>query len=124
MLFRKAVPVSPFNLHVMRKRRVLYAFAAIGLLLSISAFGQSTAITNARIVTVSGATIEKGTVVIRDGLIESVGADARVPADAVTIDGTGLTVYPGFVDALTNLGLPAASARPPGGGGGGGGGAA
>lgn len=104
----------------MRIKLVLYAFAAIGLLLSVSAFGQSTAITNARIVTVSGATIEKGTVVIRDGLIESVGAVARVPADAVTIDGTGLTVYPGFVDALTNLGLAAAPARPTGGPGGGG----
>jgi imidazolonepropionase-like amidohydrolase len=108
----------------MRKRRVLYAFAAIGLLGAVSAFGQSTAITNARIVTVSGAAIEKGTVVIRDGLIESVGANAKVPADAVVVDGTGLTVYPGFVDALTNLGLPTAPARPPGGGGGGGGAAA
>jgi imidazolonepropionase-like amidohydrolase len=98
----------------------LYAFAAIGLLLSVSAFGQSTAITNARIVTVSGAAIEKGTVVIRDGLIESVGADARVPADAVIVDGAGLTVYPGFIDALTNLGLPAAPSRPTGGPGGGG----
>jgi imidazolonepropionase-like amidohydrolase len=108
----------------MRKRRVLYAFAAIGLFLSVSAFGQSTAITNARIVTVSGAAIEKGTVVIRDGLIESVGANAKVPADAVVVDGTGLTVYPGFVDALTNLGLATAPARPTGGPGGGGGGAA
>src|SRR5688500_1583601 len=80
------------------------------------------AITNARIVTVSGAAIEKGTVVIRDGLIESVGANARVPADAVTIDGTGPTADPGIVDALTNL--PTAPTRPPGGGGGGGGGAA
>jgi Imidazolonepropionase and related amidohydrolases len=102
----------------------LYAFAAIGLLGAVSAFGQSTAITNARIVTVSGAAIEKGTVVIRDGLIESVGANAKVPADAVVVDGTGLTVYPGFVDALTNLGLATAPARPAGGGGGGGGAAA
>src|SRR5215213_5556833 len=78
------------------------------------------AITNARIVTVSGAAIEKGTVVVRDGLIEAVGTDARVPADARVLDGTGLTVYPGFFDALTNLGLQAQAARPPGGGQGGG----
>jgi len=77
------------------------------------------AVTNARIVTVSGATIEKGTVVVRDGLIEAVGADAKVPTDARVLDGTGLTVYPGFFDALTTLGLSSAQPqqRPPGGGG-------
>lgn len=77
------------------------------------------AITNARIVTVAGATIDKGTVVVRDGLIEAVGADARVPADARVLDGSGLTVYPGFFDALTNLGIQAAQTqqpRPPGAG--------
>jgi imidazolonepropionase-like amidohydrolase len=72
------------------------------------------AITNARIVPGSGATIARGTVVIRNGLITAVGANAAVPADARTIDGTGLTVYPGLIDALTSLALPA----PAGGGGG------
>ena len=47
------------------------------------------AITNARIVTVAGPVIERGTVVIRDGLIAAVGANATVPADARVIDGTG-----------------------------------
>ncbi len=70
------------------------------------------AITNAQIVTVSGKTIERGTVVVRNGLIESVGAAAKVPSDARVIDGTGLTVYPGFFDALTKLGLPAAVVIP------------
>ena len=63
------------------------------------------AIRNARIVTVSGADIENGTVVIRDGKIEAVGATVTVPAGAQTIDGTGLSVYPGMIDAGTNLGL-------------------
>lgn len=65
------------------------------------------AITNARIVTVSGATIEKGTLVIRDGLIAAVGANINAPADARVFDGTGLTVYPGLVDALSSVGQPA-----------------
>lgn len=104
----------------MKLKLVLYAFAAIGFLFGTSAFGQAYAITNTRVVTVSGATIEKGTVVIRDGLIEAVGADARVPADAKVFDGNGLTVYPGFIDSLTNLGLPAPRAATPTGGGGGG----
>jgi imidazolonepropionase-like amidohydrolase len=63
------------------------------------------AIRNARIVTVSGADIENGTVVIRDGKIEAVGANVSVPAGAQMIDGTGLSVYPGMIDAGTNIGL-------------------
>lgn len=63
------------------------------------------AIRNARIVTVSGPDIENGTVVIRDGKIEAVGASVNVPAGAQTIDGRGLSVYPGMIDAGTNLGL-------------------
>ncbi len=63
------------------------------------------AITNARIVTVSGAVIEKGTVVISNGKISAVGANVSVPAGAERIDGTNLSVFPGLIDAGTNLGL-------------------
>jgi imidazolonepropionase-like amidohydrolase len=63
------------------------------------------AIRNARIVTVSGPDIENGTVVIRDGKIEAVGATVNIPAGAQTIDGRGLSVYPGMIDAGTNMGL-------------------
>src|SRR5499426_3416082 len=79
------------------------------------------AITNARIVTVSGPVIERGTIVIRNGLIAAAGANVSAPPDARVIDGTGLTVYPGLIDSYTNLALPEASPAPsPGGGGGGG----
>src|SRR5580700_3899902 len=63
------------------------------------------AITNARIVPVSGPVIENGTVVIAKGLIQSVGTDVAIPPEAWVIDGKGLTVYPGLIDAGTNLGL-------------------
>jgi imidazolonepropionase-like amidohydrolase len=63
------------------------------------------AISNARIVTVSGAEIESGTIIIRNGRIEAVGAGVQVPAGALTIDARGLTVYPGMIDAGTSLGL-------------------
>jgi imidazolonepropionase-like amidohydrolase len=63
------------------------------------------AITNARIVTAAGAAIDKGNVVVRNGIIAAVGANAAVPADARVIDGTGLTVYPGLIDANSSLGL-------------------
>lgn len=78
------------------------------------------AITNARIVTVSGPVVERGTVVIRNGLIAAAGANISAPPDARVIDGAGLTVYPGLIDSYTDLALPAAApAASPGGGGGG-----
>lgn len=58
------------------------------------------AVKDCRIDTQAGLLIEKGTVVIRDGLIEAVGAQVSVPADAEVIDGSTLTVYPGLTDAL------------------------
>lgn len=91
----------------MRSKLSLLFFAVTCLFLNVSVEAQSYAITNARIVTVSGATIEKGTVIVRGGLIEAVGANLKAPADARVFDATGLTVYPGLIDALTNLGTPA-----------------
>jgi imidazolonepropionase-like amidohydrolase len=63
------------------------------------------AITNARIVTVSGAVIDNGTVVIQNGKIAALGPTASIPSGAETIDAKGLSVYPGMIDADTNLGL-------------------
>jgi imidazolonepropionase-like amidohydrolase len=63
------------------------------------------AIRNARIVTVSGADVDSGTVIIRDGRIEAVGPGVSVPSGAEIIEGRGLSVYPGMIDAGTSLGL-------------------
>ncbi|MBV9301824.1 MAG: amidohydrolase family protein [Acidobacteriaceae bacterium] len=73
------------------------------------------AIRDARVVTVSGAEIPKGAVLLRGGLIQDVGPNVSIPAGAWVIDGTGLTVYPGFIDALSTWGIPGA-AEPAGGG--------
>jgi imidazolonepropionase-like amidohydrolase len=62
-------------------------------------------IRNARLVTVSGADIENGSVVIRDGKIEAVGVTVNAPAGAQTIEGRGLSVYPGMIDIGTSMGL-------------------
>jgi imidazolonepropionase-like amidohydrolase len=78
------------------------------------------AITNAKVVPVSGPAMDRATIVIRDGLITAVGPAVTTPADARIVDGSGLTVYPGLIDALSSLGVPAP--RQQGGGGGGGGG--
>ena len=78
------------------------------------------AITNARIETVTKGMIEKGTIIIRNGLIEAVGTNVPVPADARVLDAAGKRVYPGIIDLTSSLGLPNAPAagqgRGPGGG--------
>ena len=79
------------------------------------------ALTNVRIETVTKGTIEKGTIVIRDGLIEAVGANVTPPGDARVVDLSGRTVYPGFIDLTSSMGLPTPP-QPQGGPGGGGGG--
>jgi imidazolonepropionase-like amidohydrolase len=79
------------------------------------AFAQShpaVAIHNAKIVTVSGSVINKGTVVVRNGLIEAVGENVAVPADAMLVEGEGLTVYPGLIDALSTWGQPGGAPAP------------
>ncbi len=71
------------------------------------------AIKGASVVTGAGTTIENGTVVVRDGVIESVGpADqVNVPVDAEVIEGKDLVVYPGFVDLYATLGVPHSTER-------------
>ena len=66
---------------------------------------RAVAIKNARIVTVTGQALEKGTVIFSGGRITAVGSTVSVPAGAQIIDGTGKTVYPGLVDGLTSVGL-------------------
>ena len=64
------------------------------------------ALVNARIVPVEGAEIASGTLVMRDGHIVAVGTDVAVPSDAIILDAEGWTLYPGFVDAHSILGMP------------------
>lgn len=66
------------------------------------------ALTGGTVHPVSGPAIPKGTVVIRNGLIESAGAGSTVPADATVIDVSGAHVYPGLIDAQTSFGFAAA----------------
>ena len=63
------------------------------------------AITNATIHPVTSATIDRGTIVLRGGKIEALGANVQVPSGAKVIDAKGSHVYPGFINARTTLGL-------------------
>ena len=65
------------------------------------------ALTNVRIIQAPGKVVEKGTLVIRDGTIESVGS-VTPPADAHVRDLKGMTLYPGLIDSYSDYGLPKA----------------
>ena len=110
---RRGVP------NVRRGKQLSFFFSASLCLCGvISAFAQSDgsqqnktgrtgtfAIVGARVVPVTGPVIENGTVVIQNGKIVSVGAGVAIPAGAEKIDGKGLSIYPGMIDAATALGL-------------------
>ena len=64
------------------------------------------ALVGGRIVTAPGQIIEQGTLVLRDGLIESVGAGVTAPADARVWDVTGRILYAGFIESHSSLYLP------------------
>ncbi len=58
------------------------------------------AVKDCRVVLPAGPPLEKATIIIRNGLIEAVGAGVAVPADAEVIDGSKLTAYAGLIDGL------------------------
>ncbi|MDH4258335.1 MAG: amidohydrolase family protein, partial [Candidatus Aminicenantes bacterium] len=86
---------------------IVSAFAAILLLALISSarVGPAYAIVNCKIVPVSGPPVANGVIIIRDGLIESLGTQDKVviPEDAEVIKADGLHAYPGLIDAHTNF---------------------
>ena len=89
-----------------RLSMLLSALALAPILVASPASPPAYALQNARIVSMSGPTIESGTLVMRDGRIAAVGANVDTPADAIAIDAIGWTLYPGFIDAHSSLGMP------------------
>jgi imidazolonepropionase-like amidohydrolase len=67
--------------------------------------GDTVAITNARILPVSGPAIERGTIVMRGGRIAAVGAGVQTPAGARVIDAAGKIVTPGWLDSAVQTGI-------------------
>lgn len=83
----------------------ILAFVAAAALAADTAGAQAVALRGARIHTMAGPVIERGTVLMRDGKIVAVGADVRIPANTRIIDVSGKTILPGLVDAMTYFGL-------------------
>ncbi len=105
-----------------RSRRPFAAlFALLGFALPVQAAPTSTApplalrdrtpglqaFTDARLVIAPGRTVEKGTLVVRDGIIVAAGAGVAIPPGAVVRRLAGATIYPGFLDASVPVGFPA-----------------
>jgi imidazolonepropionase-like amidohydrolase len=61
------------------------------------------ALSHAKVHIEPGTVLEDATIVIRDGLIENVGRDIRIPKDATALDLTGKTIYPGFIDSWVEI---------------------
>jgi hypothetical protein len=87
----------------------------LGLLYSVSSLAQdekemapvsrSYAVSNVNIIQAPGRTIDRGTVVLKNGLIVAVGKGISVPADAIEIKGDSMYVYAGFIDGLSHTGV-------------------
>jgi imidazolonepropionase-like amidohydrolase len=63
------------------------------------------AITGATIHTVTHGVIPNGTIVFEDGRITAIGANATVPTNALRVDASGKHIYPGLVDAHSQMGM-------------------
>ncbi len=65
------------------------------------------AITGARIVVSPDKIIDRGVLVMRDGVVTAMGANVVVPAGARVWKLDGRTIYAGFIDLASNVGVPA-----------------
>lgn len=92
------------------RRLVAFLVFLFPILLSADAPGVY-ALTGGTVHPVSGPEIPNGIVIVRDGLIESVGPNVAIPADATVVDVKGAHVYPGLIDAQTSAGIAAPPKR-------------
>lgn len=81
------------------------ALLLAGAPMATPAVAQDLAVRNATVLTVTRGTIPNGTVVIRNGRITAVGPNVPVPAGVRVIDGTGMYVIPGIIDAHSHMGM-------------------
>ena len=102
----------------MRKSKILTG-AGFALLIFNTSFSQQTfpingisdpriqcyAFTNATIVKDGQTTLNNANLIIREGKIVSVGANAPIPKDAVVVNCSGKYIYPSLIDVYTDYGI-------------------
>jgi imidazolonepropionase-like amidohydrolase len=67
--------------------------------------GSPTALVGATIFTGTGERLDNGTVLLKDGKIESVGANMAAPAGYTVVDAKGKWITPGIIDVHSHLGV-------------------
>jgi imidazolonepropionase-like amidohydrolase len=97
-------PHHVFQRRIMPSKPILVAAWCLFFLIAASgAHAEETrpayALEGCRVVTVAGPVLEKGIIIIRDGLIEAVGESGKIkiPSDAEVVAAEGLTAYPGLI---------------------------
>jgi hypothetical protein len=98
------------------KSKVFSSLVCVSLFFSLITYGQSDpkgekrvtdtyAITNATVTTAPGKTVTGTTILIKNGLVEGLGNNIRIPSEAFIIEGDSLHIYPGFIDAASHTGV-------------------
>ena len=94
-----------------RALRLISIFGLIAMVTDVPIAAQTSdvpptyALINARIVPVSARPIQSGTLLLRHGKIAALGQDVDPPQDAIVMDAKGWTLYPGFIDPHTTIGM-------------------
>jgi len=83
----------------------LFLSGGSGLAAASPDAGPVVVIENATILTVSHGTIERGSILIKDGKIAEVGPSVKAPKDATVIDGKGKFVMPGIIDCHSHIAI-------------------
>lgn len=90
--------------------------AVVVLILALILFAQEEGpkilIKNGRIVPVEGEIVENADLLIANGTIAAIGKDLSVSPGSKVVDASGMSVYPGFIDAFTHYGLAEIGAIP------------
>lgn len=63
------------------------------------------AITNVNIIQAPGRKVDMGTVIIRNGIIQSIGRNLVIPPDAIVIKADSMYLYAGFIDGYSRAGV-------------------
>lgn len=64
-----------------------------------------TAFTNAKIYVSPTEVIENGTLLIKDGKVVSTGVNVAIPKNCITVDVSGKSIYPSFIDIYSTFGV-------------------
>lgn len=105
----RALALAPFTRQRARPQldRAALGLGALALCLgaATAASADTLAITGATVYVSPEQKLEGATVVVVDGKLAAIGADARVPANAKVVDGRGKVVTAGLIDCTSQLGL-------------------